>query len=91
MFHARAAQENGLRLQKLPRSEEHWEGGLLSSLGSLMPVSGLLLGGVAGRTPAHDVSVPAIGNSPKDPRERDQYSFGIRQTLLKYLLHEEVS
>lgn len=41
MFYDRAAQENGLRLQKLPWREERWNKGPLSSLESLMPVFSL--------------------------------------------------
>lgn len=55
----------GLRLQKLPRSEELSNGGLLSSPGSPVPVPSLC-GGVTGRTTAHEASNPAMGKLPRE-------------------------
>lgn len=60
-FHDGAAQGSELRLQKLPQSEDHWKEGLLSSLGSLLPVPSPQ--GWVTRTRAQD------GPPPKDPRD----------------------
>lgn len=64
-FYDGAAQKNGLRLQKLPRSEELSSEGLFSSLGSPLPVPSLC-GGVTGRTTAHEASNPAMGKLPRE-------------------------
>lgn len=87
-FHDRAAQGSELRLQKLPQSEDHWKEGVLSSLGSLLPVPSLQ-GWVTWRTRAQDVP------PPKDPR--DTHIVGGATGLesgnphLEYWLHEDIT
>lgn len=70
LFYDEAAQKNGLRLQKLPRSEELRKEGLLCSLGSPMPVPSLQ-GCVGGRQEQQHMKLLFWPWKiyPKDPRE----------------------